>query len=83
VSGQRSRILLAFEKLQDRPNKADAIANVAQDVREAAERLDQRLRARAVKFHTEGWVEEDDAEYALTADRTLVGRLRITRTGDN
>ena len=48
------------------------------DVREAAGKVERRLRDRALQLHVMGWHEDETTEYAV-AERTVIGRLRISR----
>lgn len=82
-----ARILVAFERLPEYDgDAAKQIATTGSDVREAAQRVDKRLREQASTLSATGWVV--DEEYAADTDhrfekpdgaRMIVGKLRITR----
>jgi hypothetical protein len=74
------RIVQAMVRLPDYATPAERIATVDADVRDAAAKCDRMLRDYAQKFTVQGWVADDDAEFAVVS-RTVIGRLRLTRGG--
>jgi hypothetical protein len=74
----KPRVLIAFEPLPQRATAAERIATLDADVREAAGKVERRLRDRALQLHVMGWHEDETTEYAV-AERTVIGRLRISR----
>ncbi len=69
---------MAFEPMPDRATAAERIRHNDADVREAAQKVEKRLRDRATAMHVTGWQEDEDTEFVV-AERTIIGRLRITR----
>jgi hypothetical protein len=74
----KPRILMTFQPLPERATPSEAIAYMDADIREAMLKVQERLRNQAMALHVTGWQEDDEAEYAIT-QRTVIGRLRITR----
>jgi len=77
----KPRILMAFQPLPERATAGERIAMADADIREAMLKVQERLRNQALALHVTGWQEEDEAEYAIV-QRTVIGRLRITRGGN-
>lgn len=77
-TNDKPRVLIAFEPLPKRLTAQERVATLDADVREAAGKVERRLRDRAATYHVTGWTEAENADYDI-AERTVIGSLRITR----
>lgn len=74
-----ARRLVARESLPERATSAERIARMESDVREAAQKVERRLRDYAQRYVVSGWTADEDSEWVMTG-RTVVGTLVIRRS---
>lgn len=78
MSQDKPHILQVMVPLPEREDAAVRMATLSADVREALELARKRLEEAASARRVNGWVADEDGEYAVI-NRTVIGRLRITR----
>jgi hypothetical protein len=75
---EQARIIQVMQQLPERATFSERNAHRDADVREAMRLADAAARHSSKRFATNGWVAEDELEYAVEG-RTLLARLRLTR----